>query len=154
MLTASLYDSRRTGSDGVNYNAIFNGRYVVNALASKEFSWGVKRRSSFTIGGKITVAGGKRYTPINLQASTISGEAVYEDNLRNTMQFKPYFRADLKLNYRLNAAKATHEFGLDIVNLTAQENILKQTYVHGGEDPITEVNQLGLLPLFYYRIDF
>ena len=59
---------------------------------------GVKRNNSFTIGGKITLAGGKRYTPIDLAASDISGEAVYFDLLRNSMQFNPYFRADLKFN--------------------------------------------------------
>jgi hypothetical protein len=154
MLTASVYDAKRTGSNGIKYDAIFNGRYILNALASKEFSWGVKRKSTFTIGGKLTLAGGKRYTPIDLAASAIAGESVYQDELRNSMQFNPYFRADLKLNYRVNAPRATHEIGLDIINITDRANILKQTYVSGGEPPVQEINQLGILPLFYYRINF
>ncbi len=154
MFTASAYDAKRTGSDEKNYNTIFNGGYILNALGSKEFKWGVKRNSTFTIGGKITLAGGKRYTPIDIAASDIAGEAVYIDSLRNTMQFNPYFRVDIKLNYRINAVKVTHEFGLDIVNVTDRANILKQTFVIGGEPPVQEVYQLGILPIFYYRIDF
>jgi hypothetical protein len=154
MLTASLYDSKRTGSDGINYDAIFNGGYVLNLLGSREFSWGTSRNHSFTVGGKITFAGGKRYTPVDLGASAIEGEAVYIDELRNTKQFNPYFRADIKLNYRINKGKITHEVGLDLINVTSQENILKQTYVSGAEPPLVETKQLGFLPIFYYKIDF
>lgn len=154
MFTGSLYDANRTGSDGKSYDALFNGRYILNALGSKEFSWGVNRKSSFTVGGKLTLAGGKRYTPIDVEASDIAGEAVYVDALRNSRQFSPYFRADLKLVYRVNARKASHEFGFDLINITDRDNVLKQTYVPGGEPPLDEKYQLGILPLFYYRIDF
>jgi hypothetical protein len=154
MLTASLYDAKRTGSDGKYYDALFNGRYVLNLLGSKEFSLGTRRNQSITVGGKITFAGGKRFTPVDLEASAIEGEAVYLDGLRNTMQFKPYFRADMKLNYRFNAAKTTHELGVDLVNITDRENVLKQFYVSGAEPPLLPKNQLPFLPIFYYKIDF
>jgi hypothetical protein len=154
MVTASLYDATRTGSDGVNYQAIYNGGYALNMLGSKEFKWGVKRKSSISIGGKVTLAGGKRYTPIDLNASDIAGEAVYVDHLRNSMQFRPYFRADLKINYRINAARASHEIGFDLLNVTNRQNVLKQTYISGGDPPVKEVYQLGILPLLIYRVDF
>ncbi|MCK5691483.1 MAG: TonB-dependent receptor, partial [Bacteroidales bacterium] len=154
MLTTSLFDARRTGSDGIDYHTIFNGGYTLNMLGSKEFSWGMNRDQSFTIGGKITFAGGKRYTPIDEEASEIAGEAVYQDQQRNSEQFNPYFRADLKLNYRINGAKTTHELGLDLVNVTDRENVFKQTYIPGAEPPLGEKYQLGFLPLFYYKIEW
>jgi len=154
LFTASLYDATRTGSDEINYNSVFNGGYILNALGSREFTWCLKRSCSFTIGGKITLAGGKRYTPIDLNASDAAGEAVFIDSLRNSMVFDPYLRFDVKLNYRINALKVSHEFGLDIVNITNRENVLKQTYISGAHPPIQEVYQLGILPIFYYKIDF
>jgi hypothetical protein len=123
-------------------------------LGSKEFSWGMNRDQTFTIGGKITFAGGQRYTPIDEEASDIAGEAVYQDQQRNSEQFSPYFRADLKLNYRVNGAKTTHELGLDLVNVTNRQNVFKQTYVPGAEPPVRESYQLGILPLFYYKIEW
>ena len=154
MLTTSLFDARRKGSDEADYHTIFNGAYALNLLGSKEFSWGMHRDQSITIGGKITFAGGKRYTPIDEEASAIAGEAVYKDQLRNSMQFNSYFRADLKLNYRVNGAKTTHELGLDLVNVTDRQNVFKQSYVPGAESPVRDVYQLGFLPLFYYKIEW
>lgn len=154
MLTASLFDAKRTGSNGINYDAVFNGRYALNLLGSKEFILGTRRNQSITLGGKITFAGGKLYTPIDIAASDIAGEAVYDDSQRNSRQFKPYFRLDIKLNYRINASKTTHELGLDLINVTNRENVYKQIYISGAEPPLDEKYQLPILPIFYYRIDF
>jgi hypothetical protein len=154
MLTASLYDAMRTGSNGINYDAIFNGTYVLNLLGSKEFILGDRRNHSITLGGKLTFAGGKLYTPIDTVASAIAGEAVYLDQQRNSRQFKPYFRADIKLNYRFDAAKTSHELGVDLVNITDRENVLKQIYVSGAHPPLKETYQLEFMPIFYYRINF
>ncbi len=153
LFTSSLFDSKYRGSDGNWYNTVFNSNYVLNLLGTREFTWGSKTNSTFGIGGKITFAGGKRYTPIDTLASEKAGEAVFIDTLRNTLQTKPYFRADLKINYKLNAKSVTHEFGLDLVNVFNTKNIFKLRYV-GGSEPIREEYQLGFLPIFYYRIDF
>ncbi|HRD53264.1 MAG TPA: hypothetical protein PKY96_11515 [Flavobacteriales bacterium] len=49
-----------------------------------------------------------------------------------------------------------HELGLDLVNVTGQQNILTLTYApdHPSGDPIREEYQLGFLPLFYYKVEF
>ena len=84
---------------------------------------------------------------------------VIVDSLRNTLQFKPYFRADLKLGMRINGRKLTHEIGLDLVNVFNTKNILSETYSYGlsqtgSKDPFYYTYQLGFLPIFYYRVDF
>ena len=110
-----------------------------------------------TTGTKITYAGGKRYTPADAAASALAGELVGIDSLRNTKQFKNYFRWDIKIGFRANRKKVTHELGLDIVNVLSTENVLSQTYIPNPDDPtdvIREDYQLGFLPLFYYKIDF
>jgi len=154
MLTASLYDAKRTGSDGINYDALFNGAYVLNLLGSREFNLGARQNHSITVGGKLTCAGGKRYTPVDEEASVIAGEAVYIDSQRNYLQFKPYFRIDLKINYRFNAANTIHEVGVDLINITNRENVLKQIYISGAEPPLQPVYQMEFMPIFYYRFDF
>jgi hypothetical protein len=65
---------------------------------------------------------------------------------------------DLKVNYKANRPKVTHEVGLDLVNVTGQENVLKLTYApdenENPEESVREEYQLGFLPVFFYRIDF
>ncbi len=153
MVTGSLYNATFRGSAGKTLNSDFNGNYVLNALGTKEFKWGEKNNSSFGLGGKVTFAGGRRYTPIDTIASRVMGETVYVDSERNLFQFRDYFRADIKLNYKINASKITHEIGVDLVNVFDIKNVLRQRYIIDSNEVVEEY-QLGFLPAFYYKIDF
>ncbi len=153
MFSASVYDSRLQGGNGKWYNSDFNGNYILNALGTKEFKWGKKRLNTIGIGGKITFGGGQRYTPYDTLLSQQREDPVVIDAQRNTKQFKPYFRFDVKLNYRCNTKRYTHEVGIDLVNVAMYKNILRIQYV-SPQEPAREVYQLGFLPLFYYRLDF
>ena len=159
MITGSLFDAKYTGSDGVERNTDFNTKYAVNALGAKEFRLGEKQ--SLQVGLKVTAAGKRWFTPIDTAASRLESDEVLVDSLRNTQQFSSsYFRLDLKVNWKFNAAKKkiTHEIGLDLVNLTNRKNILGLTYtpdpLKPDANPVVEQYQLGFLPLFYYSIDF
>lgn len=156
LFTGSLYDSKYRGSDGVERNTSYNGTYVSNLLFGKEFR--INARQSVAIGGKVTVAGGKRYGYVNVAATNAANEIIFSDSLFNERQFRDYFRADLKINWKLNTAKVTHEIGLDLVNLFNTRNLLSLAYApnlaNPSAEPIAEKTQLGFLPIFYYRIDF
>ncbi|MFZ5552994.1 MAG: carboxypeptidase-like regulatory domain-containing protein [Bacteroidota bacterium] len=156
LFTASLFDAKYKGSDGIERNTDYNGQYATNLLIGKEFKTGDK--STLSLGTKITYAGGKWYGYVDTAASNYQNELVWLDSAYNTRQFRPYFRADFKINFKLNAKKVTHEFALDIVNAFGIKNILGLSYspdpLNPTADPIRENYQLGFLPLFYYRIDF
>ena len=156
MITASLFESKYKGSDGVTRSSDWNGNWIFNVLGGREFVTG--ERSSLSLGAKVTAAGGRRYSPVDTAASAAFGEIIFVDSLRNTDQLRDYFRADLKINYKINAKKVTHEIGLDLVNILNTKNVLKLTYAPDPTDPsanaIREEYQLGFLPVFYYRIDF
>lgn len=157
MFTASVFDAKYTGSDGIERNTDFNTRYAVNLLGGREFQLGTKQ--SLSLGTKVTLAGKRWYTPIDEAASRIENDEVLVDSLRNTLQFSSaYFRLDLKVVWKYNAKRVTHEIGLDLVNLTNQKNILGLTYspdsLNPTASPVAEQYQLGFLPLFYYQIDF
>ncbi|MBL7957277.1 MAG: TonB-dependent receptor [Flavobacteriales bacterium] len=154
LFTASLFDAKYRGSDGVWRNTSFNGRNAFNLVLAREFT--TKKKSMVSIGAKLTYAGGRWYGPVDRDASAAAQEVVYVDSLVNTKQFRPYFRADLKLGYRHNRPKVMHEVGLDLVNVTGQRNILTLSYApnHPSGDPIREEYQLGFLPLFFYKVEF
>lgn len=156
LFTASVFDSKYTGSDGIERNTSYNGLYAANMLFGKEFK--INRKQSFSIGGKVTVGGGRRYGYVDIQASKAVDELVFSDSLFNERRFRDYFRADLKINWKLNAKKVTHEIGLDLVNIFNTKNLLSLAYApnlaNPSAEPLAEKTQLGFLPIFYYRIDF
>lgn len=154
--TLSVFESKYRGSDGIERDTDFNGNFIFNTLGGKEFK--IKERNVLAFGMKITWSGGKRFGPADIEASKAAGEIRFIDSLTNTRQFPDYFRADVKVNYRVNRPRVTHEIGLDLVNVTGQKNILGLTYAPDPRNPqvnpIREEYQLGFLPLFYYKIDF
>ncbi|MFT5822067.1 MAG: hypothetical protein ACI8ZM_003323 [Crocinitomix sp.] len=154
MTTASLYNSQYVGSDGIQRSTNFNGNYIFNGLAGKEFKVGKQKKNTFAIGMKITYAGGMRYGNVNQVMTDSLKEIIYLDEGYNENRFRNYFRFDTKVNYTLNSKKVTHEFGLDLVNLLNTQNILALTYTPNSPSLTAERYQLGFLPVFYYKIDF
>lgn len=154
LITGSLFDAKYRGSDGVLRHTSFDGRYAANFLIAKE--WTFKNNNVLNVGGKITTAGGRWYGPVDEEKSAQALEIIYQDETVNTLQFRPYFRADAKLNYVINAEKVSHEFSVDLVNFLGIENILTLTYAPDDPDGdfIKEEYQLGFLPIFYYKLDF
>jgi hypothetical protein len=152
MTTVSLFDAKYKGSDNVLRNSDFNTKYAVNALIAKE--WKVSKKGILNFGGKFTTAGARRYSPINLDQSMRQREYIEQDSLKNTLKFgSNYVRLDLRLSYKINAKRVTHEFALDFVNVTNRKNILNYSYT--SESPYYKQEyQLGFLPLFYYKLDF
>jgi hypothetical protein len=159
LFTASVFDAKYKGADGVSRNTDFNGRYSWNFLASK--AWKLGPRLGLVTGLKTTMAGGRWYGPVDEEASLAQREIIYIDEDRNTVQFDHYFRFDLKTNLTWNRPETTHELGIDFVNVLGTENILKLTYAPDEMDindpnysPVREEYQLGFLPIFFYRLDF
>ena len=153
ILSGTVFDSKYRGSDEVLRNTTFNGRYAFNAVGGKGFNLG-SQRSQLIFGGSVTYVGGRWYGPVDEPASERELEIIYVDETVNTLQFRPYFRADAKVNFRWNRARVTHEFAIDFVNLFNTQNILTLTY--NPNDPegqnIREEYQLGFLPIFYYKL--
>ncbi|MBU1820428.1 MAG: TonB-dependent receptor [Bacteroidetes bacterium] len=153
LVTTSLFDSKYQANDGVWRNTDFNGRYAFNALFSKEFK--IRERSRFNIGAKFTAIGGRWYGPVNAEASRAQQEVIFQDAGRNTLQFAPYRRFDIKTEYKINRAGLTHTIAVDLVNVLGIQNQLSLSYAPQPDGSfIKQEYQLGFLPVFYYRIDF
>ena len=160
LLTASLYESKYKGNDGVERSTAFNGNYTINALGGKEFVFKSKKptevqkaKNSLLIDVKFTLNGGQRYTPFDLEQSALIGEGVYDYTNSFSAKYANYFRIDLRFAYKRNSKKITQEWAFDIQNATNQKNIFQMQY-----DPISKLEkptyQVGLVPIVQYRIEF
>ncbi|MEN8249625.1 MAG: TonB-dependent receptor [Bacteroidota bacterium] len=151
LLTTSLFQSEYQGSDMIWRNTAFNTKHIINLLAGKEFKVG--KSGTLVADLKLTTSGGRYVTPIDLEASRLAGEAVYDDNNSFSQQFDNYFRTDFKIGYRLNGKKITQEWLIDTQNLFNNDNIFDQVY-----NPKTEIidtqYQVGRLIIPQYRILF
>lgn len=152
LLTTSLFNSKYKGSDGIERNTPFNGGYVVNLLAGKDFKIG-KKNNVFTISWKVTTAGGNYITPIDVAASRQQGGAVYDRKNAFSSQNPAYFRTDLKFSLKINRKKLTHEIAIDLQNFTGNQNLFQQGY-DVRTNQITNTYQQGFLPIPFYRLTF
>lgn len=151
MATTSLYRSLYKGSDGVERSTAFDGRYVSNLLAGKEFS--LNRKWVLALDTRITAAGGKRDTPLDLQQSALQHKAVYLENEAYSLRLPDYFRADFKVTLRLNGRKTMQEWFIDLQNLSGHQNIFSRQY-DPESNQVRTIHQLGFFPNFNYRIQF
>ncbi len=155
LFTGSVFDSKYTGFDGIERNTAFNNQYVLNALAGKEFQWGKQKQHRFTLDTKVTTAGGRFYTPVDLVASQERMEEVFLTEQAFSQQNDSYFRWDVKVGVKLNSTtrKFSQSFFFDIQNLTNQDNIFRTAY-NRNTNEVNDILQIGFFPNFIYKLEF
>jgi hypothetical protein len=156
LLTGTIYESKYKGSDNVERNTAFNGKFVYNVLAGKDFKVGKEKRNVFSIGVKMTQAGGRYYTPVDLEASQARHSQVLQSDVYAFSQRNPnFFRLDIKTGFTMNSkhSKVSQSIYFDIQNITNNKNVFAQRF-----NPVTNtVNtayQIGFFPNFVYKVQF
>lgn len=154
LFTSSLYSSKYKGSDGIERNTAFNGKYVFNILGGKEWKVGNENRNKFATDIKFTNAGGRAYTPIDLTASqSLNREVVSSDAY--SANYTNYFRLDVKGTYTINSKnkQLSQSFSLDLQNVSNHKNMFSQSYDNQRQN-VSTTYQLGFFPNFIYKLQF
>lgn len=152
--TTSVFKGTYTNLEEKNYVARFSNNFVQNILAGKEWKIGKEKRSIFSLNLRTTYAGGVRVIPIDLEKSNQLGYEVRDySSIYNQQQLANFFRTDFKINFIKNAKKITSTFSLDLNNVTNRANP-KRIYYDYSTKSIAIYNQLGILPVFNYRLEF
>ena len=154
LLSASLFDSKYKAPNGNWYNTRFNTNYAFSFTSGKEWTIG-KSENPKTLGLNIKTlyTGGLRETPLNLEASKVINEAVYDYSKTNTDKVPDYFRTDLRLSLKKNYKKATGTFAIDIQNVSNRKNVGGR-YFDIKSLTIKTWNQSPLVPIFSYKLEF
>jgi len=151
LFTTSLFESKYKGFDGIERNTAFNGNYVFNLLAGYEYKFSEKYMLTFDV--RTVWAGGKRYVPVDVQASQADGTTVYDWSKAYDEKYDDYFRTDLRIGFKHNAKKFSQEWGVDLQNVTNYQSIFMQAYDNNAGEMYT-VYQQGFTPMMLYRINF
>ncbi len=152
LLTGSLFNSRYTGSNGVEHNTAFNTGRVVNVLAGKEFKVG-KKNNVLALNLKVSSVGGRKITPLDFAASQKAGKSIYRDDLAFSEKQPDYFRTDFRIAYRKEYKKSTLEMAIDFQNLTNNKNVFEQYYDADNNKVVTEYQQ-SFFPVPTIRFTF
>ncbi len=155
LLTSSFFESRYEGSDGIERNTPFNNGYVINFLAGKEFKLGLAGKNVLFFDTKLTTAGGRYFTPVDLEASQEAGFEVLQEELAFSEQYDDYLRWDVKFGIKINSKekKQSHQFYVDLQNVTNNENVFVRRY-NRLTNNVDQVDQIGFFPDVGYRFQF
>ncbi len=151
LITTSLYKSMYQGSDGVWRHTAFDGGYIVNLLGGYEQR--VNQKWAITYDLKLSTAGGKRYTPIDLEKSIVNNETQFDERYIFEKQFEPFFKIDIKVGIKQNKPRSTNEWQIYVENLTNHRNPLYE-YYNTTRKKITRSYQLGIFPMVLWRLTF
>lgn len=150
MMGGAVYSSGYGLRSSDNLNSRFNGKFTSQLSAGKEWSWFNK---AFGIHFRGLYLGGLRQQEIHAANSKAYGETRYTNPDVYPVSLSPYVRVDARVSWRKNKPGYTRTISIDIQNLTAQQN-LAYRYFDTFTQKIERKNQLGLIPVLVYRIDF
>lgn len=151
LLTTSLYNSTYKGYDQKERNTSYNGNYVINLLCGYEYK--LSDKYTITFDGKMVDAGGRRTVPFDLNKSYSSGEITYDWTKSYQNRNPEYFRLDLRVGFKINGKIFSHEWAMDVQNITNKKNIYREGLDLQNKEVYTQY-QIGIFPMFLYRVRF
>ncbi|GAA4436602.1 carboxypeptidase regulatory-like domain-containing protein [Ravibacter arvi] len=151
MVSGSVYDSRYKGVSGNWRSTRFNGNHTFAATGGKEIR--TAKNNVWGINAKITWLGGFRDTPVDVTASAAAGTTVYRVSQSYTLQMKDYFRPDLRVYWKTNREKINTTLAIDIQNVSNTKNEAF-SYYDTYQKKVVVRDQLGLIPVLSYRVEF
>lgn len=155
MITGSLFDSRYRGGDGVWHDTKFNRKYVVNGLIGKEWMMGRNKQNTLSLNLKMTLQGGDRYAPIDLEATLAhpDKEVQYDETRAFSIQRSPMLIGNYTASFRMNKKRVSHEFSVKGINFTKAKEFYGHSYnlKSGGID---DAGQATSFINVSYKLDF
>jgi hypothetical protein len=153
LFTASLFDSKFKGDDGIERNTRFNTQYVFNLLYGKEWTVGKQNNKIIGVNAKANFFGGKRATPVNNIESDLAQDVVYHYSQLYEDKEPDKFHFSATINYRINKKRHSSIWSLQMVNLLmAKENY--GLYYNYKTGQVERFEFAVLVPNISYKIEF
>jgi hypothetical protein len=153
LVTASLFDSRYTGGDGVTRRTRWDYGYVTNFLGGREFYLGKDRSRILGINTRMVFQGGERTHPVDEEASRAAQKVVYDYSRAWESRFPGTFFIDFTATLRVNKSRYASTWGIQVKNLLLEKSI----YEHYFDRQSQTVKLRGegfIFPNISYKIEF
>jgi hypothetical protein len=156
LITASVFDSKYTGTDQQERNTRFNRNFVFNALAGKEWSVGRSGNNLFSSSIRLNYLGGMRKEPVDLEASKAAKEVIYAEtpcNMAYQEKFDNQPILSFNVSYRKNHPRHSSVWSLQVLNALGTEEFESDFY--NLKKGTVETKFAGIMvPNLSYRIEF
>lgn len=153
LVTASVFDSKYKGGDGIWRNSRFNRNIIANFLIGKEWQVGKNKQNLVGVNVRFSYQGGNRYSPVDVNTTMQLKEVVYDETKAFSKQANATFATHFTISYKKNKPKSTREVALKVLNLNAQPDFYgyKYNYInHTIDKDLATV----VLPNLSYKIEF
>lgn len=153
LFTASLFDSKYTGDDGIDRNTRFNTRYVFNLLYGKEWALGPGRNRILGINARVNFMGGKCTTPVDAERSAIAEDVVYDYSRLYEDREPAVYYVSAAINYRVNKRKHSSIWSLQMGNLLLRKENYGLYYNYKSKQ-VERFEFAVPVPNLSYKIEF
>jgi hypothetical protein len=142
IITASIFNSKYKGDDGVWRNTRYNRGYVINLLFGKEFF--IKNNRVLGANVRLNYMGGERVSPVLIDKSLQEKTVVFDNSRAFEDQLPSSYYLDLSLSYRINKKKHSSVW---------------PSYYDGYEynlktNKVQKDGSVIILPVLSYKIEF
>jgi hypothetical protein len=153
LFTASVFDSKYKGGDGIERDGLYNKHFIFNLLGGKEWRMGRSKNNIFGLNGRLTYMGGDRTTPILESESIAAGEIVYNYAKAYSEKEKNAALLSFSISYRVNKKNRAGIWSFHLLNaLGNQEFRGYEIDVKTGK-PIEKFDKI-VVPNLSYKIEF
>lgn len=153
LFTASLFDSKYRGGDGVWRNSRFNRNYVMNFLIGKEWNLGSSNQNRLSVNLRFSQQGGNRYSPVDVAATLAREEVVYDESQAFSQQSDPVLNIHFTIAYKINKTNSSREIALKLINVTSQPDFYGYRYNFQTRGIDKDVEKI-MIPNLSYKIQF
>jgi hypothetical protein len=153
LFTASLFQSKYAGYDGIERSTSFNSNYILNGVAGYELPLGKSKNRALILGLRLTWAGGQPYIPFDQSATVAKKQVVYDWERAYQEKYDGYLRGSFRFGIRRNERGFNMQFYIDMQYRANYTYVyLYRIDVVTGE--VVKTYRMGLYPLGVWRIQF
>lgn len=154
LLTGSIFNSEYKGGDDIWRSTRFDRGYSFVLLGGKEWEFkGGDRVRFLSLNGRITVMGGERYSPVDMQKSHNEREVYYDETRAFSRHEPTVIYADVTIEYRKNRQNISSVWSLQLINVTGYQEFYGYRY-NLEENSIDEERTSIIIPNLSYKIEF
>ena len=147
MISASYFRSKYRDHYGEWRNRSYDNRITFN------IEGGYKPNNKWEFSLRWIYAGGRPYTPFNVNASQYAFQGVYDDTQTNLLRMPDYHSLNIRFDRRFHFSGSNLIFYLSVWNTYGRKNLTSFDWDEFKNEQ-SESRQWGLLPIFGLEFEF